>query len=315
MICGKYQANAHLQWGKRMKLLGLRLSVCGAVLALLATLNMVGCGYKGSGGSYSSITGYMGGAWNFTVTNAKGRVPLVIETNLTQDKHGIISSTASVTASGPVGDVLSVFIFGPSLSSATAVSVDYLGFTACNGADSGDRSITGSLNSSNQVKLNLAVGGSEVDTLTGTLNNTASPPFTGTLTTTTPCGGSSTASVVGTLAYLLNATYTGTSAGDSTEKISVAITNSNGSLTGTGSDSKLGNFTLSGNTVGSAFSATLTYDGSPASSGPVFGYYDQELGASGSILLVRFEGANASTCPNSEPFYNSSCLITILAAD
>lgn len=284
------------------------------MLALLAILEMVACGRSGGGSSYSSITGYMGGAWEFTVTNAKGRVPLVIEANMTQDKHGIISSAGAVTASGPTGDVLGVFILGPSLSATTDVSVDYLGFT-CNGADSGDRSITGTLNPSNQVTLNLAVGGSEVDTLTGTLNNTASPPFTGTLTTKTVCGGTSSSSVVGTLAYLPNATYTGTSASDSTEKISTTITNANGSLTGTGTDSKLGNFTLTGNTVGSAFSATLTYAGSTANSGPVFGYFDKELGTYGSILLVRFEGANTSTCPNSEPFYNSSCLITILAAD
>ncbi|HEV2133872.1 MAG TPA: hypothetical protein VGR47_06375 [Terracidiphilus sp.] len=297
-----------------MKLLGYRLSVCGAALALLPTLEMVACGRSGGGYSYSSITGYIGGAWQFTVTNAKGRVPLVIEANLTQDKHGIISSVGSVTASGPTGDVLNMFILGPSLSAATAVSVDYLGYT-CNGTDSGDRSITGTLDPSNQVTLNLAVGGGEVDTLTGTLNNTASPPFTGTLTTKTVCGGTTSASVVGALAYPPNGLYTGTSASDSSEKISANITSANGSLTGTGSDSKLGNFMLTGNTVGSAFSATLTYTGSPANSGPVFGYLDRDLGPAGSILLVRFEGANVSTCPNGEPFYNSSCLIAILATD
>jgi hypothetical protein len=294
-----------------MKSFGFRLSVCGLVLAV--SLGLVACGGYG-GGSYSSINGYMTGPWDFTVTNAKGVVPFVIEANLLQDHHGNISAKGSVTANGPAGDVSDVFIFGSSLSTVNGIAVDYLGFT-CNGTDSGDRSITGGVNSSNQVTLNENVGGTAVATITGTLDNSATPPFTGILTSSGTCGGDGTATVTGQ--YLtsipLTGHYAGTSAADNTENIVMAITNTNGSLTGDGSDSKLGNFTLTGNAVGNAFSATLTYSSSPGNSGPVFGYYDMKLSARGSILLVRPLGANATSCPNGEPRYNTSCLIAILA--
>ena len=296
-----------------MKFFGFRLSVCW--LVLVVSLGLVACGGYG-GGSYSSINGYMTGPWDFTVTNAKGVVPFVIEANLTQDHHGNISATGSVTANGPAGNVSEVFIFSTSafLSTVDGIAVDYLGFT-CTCTDSGDRSITGSVNSSNQVTLSQNVGGTAVGTITGTLDNSATPPFTGTLTISGVCGGTGTRTVTGQYPASIPSTgnYAGTSAADNTETIVTAITNANGSLTGDGSDSKLGNFTLTGNAVGSAFSATLTYSSSPGSSGPVLGYFDPKLGAIGSILLVSFQGANATSCPNGEPRFNTSCLIAILA--
>jgi len=294
-----------------MKFLGFRLSVCWLGLALLATLEMIACGGYG-GANSSGINGYMAGPWDFTVTNAKGQVPFVIEANLTQDGKGHISSTGSVTANGPAGNVSDVFIFGP-FSTPDAIAVDYLGFT-CSGTDSGDRSITGTIDASNQVTLNQNVGGTEVGTMTGTLTNLAPPSFSGTLTSSGPCGGPGTATVTGVLASIPpKGTYSGTSAADSTETIVTALTDTTGSLTGSGSDSKLGNFTLTGNAVGNAFSATLTYSSSPSSSGPVFGYFDPQLGARGSILLISFQGANATSCSTGLGPYNGSCLIAKLA--
>jgi len=55
-------ANAFLQWGRPMKFLGSRLSVCWLGLALLATLEMEACRYGGA--SYESINGYMTGPWD-----------------------------------------------------------------------------------------------------------------------------------------------------------------------------------------------------------------------------------------------------------
>jgi hypothetical protein len=148
-----------------MKFFGFRLSVCGLVLAV--SLGLVACGGYG-GPSNSSINGYMTGPWDFTVTNAKGNVPFVIEANLTQDHHGNISAMGSMTANGPAGNVSDVFIFGGSLSTVNGIAVDYLGFT-CTGTDSGDRSISGTVNPSNQVTLNQNDGGTAVVTITGTL--------------------------------------------------------------------------------------------------------------------------------------------------
>jgi hypothetical protein len=293
-----------------MKFFGFRLSVCWLVLAV--SLGLVACGGYG-GASYSSINGYMTGPWDFTVTNAKGNVPFVIEAYLTQDHHGNISATGSVTANGPAGNVSDLFIFGSSLSFVDGIAVDYLGYT-CTGTDSGDRSMTGTVNPSNQVTLNQNDGGTAVVTITGTLDNSATPPFTGTLTSSGTCGGNPPLTVTGQYPYIPpTGNYAGISAADKTENIVTAITNTNGSLTGNGSDSKLGNFTLTGNAVGNAFSATLTYSSSPGNSGPVFGYFDMKLGARGSILLVSPLGANATSCPNGEPRFNTSCLIAILA--
>ncbi len=295
-----------------MRLLGFRPSVCWIVLAV--SFELAACGSLGGGPSYSSINGYMTGPWDFTVTNAEGHIPYVIEANLTQDHHGNITAPGSVTADGPTGDVSDVFIVGPSLSAVDGIAVDYLGYT-CTGTDSGDRSITGTVNSSNQVTLNQSVGGTEVVTITGTLDNSAMPAFTGTLTSSGTCGGSGTATVTGQylISKPLTGNYAGTSAIDNTENIVTAITNTSGALTGDGSDSKLGNFTLTGNAVGNAFSATLTYSSSPDNNGQVFGYYDRDLGTRGSILLVSPLGTNATSCPNGEPRYNTSCLITVLA--
>ncbi len=294
-----------------MRFFGFRPSVCWVVLAV--SLALVACGGIGGGPSYSSINGYMTGPWDFTVTNAKGHVPFVIEANLTQDHHGNLSATGSVTADGPTGDVSDVSISGSPLSAVNGIAVDYLGYT-CTGSDSGDRSMTGTLNSSNQVTLNQNDGGTAVLTITGTLDNSATPAFTGTFTSSGTCGGNATATVTGQylISMPLTGNYAGTSAVDNSENIVMALTNTNGALTGDGSDSTLGNFTLTGNAVGNAISATLTYSSSPGSNGQVYGYYDRELGARGSILLVSPLGENA-TCPNGEPRYNTSCLIAILA--
>jgi len=127
------------------------------VLVLSVSVGFVACG--GSGGtSYSSLSETMAGSWDFTVTNSKGRVPFVIEAILDQDHHGNISATGSVAANGPAGNVSTVIILGPSLSSPYPVYLDYPGFT-CDGTDTGDRSVTGTINSSSQVTLNWNVGG------------------------------------------------------------------------------------------------------------------------------------------------------------
>src|SRR5260370_961565 len=106
------------------------------------------------------------------------------------------------------------------------LSVCYLGFT-CTGTDSGDRSITGSVNSSNQVTLNQNVGGTAVATITGTLDNYATPPFTGTLTISGVCGGTRTVTGQYLTSIPLTGNYAGTSAANNTEHIALAITNTN----------------------------------------------------------------------------------------
>lgn len=280
-----------------------------SVFALVVLSGMTACGGFGGGGG-SSISGFMAGTWDFTLTNAKGHVNYVIEANLNQDKHGNISATGSVTANGPSGSVSDVLLVGGSLPTTYAIVVDYLGFT-CNGSDNGDRSITGTINASDQVTLTQNLGGSGTLTITGTLNSSGTPQFTGTVTGSGACGGSW--SVTGKQeVQVFPGTYNGTSAADSTEIISMTLANAFGTLTATGTDSKLGNFTLAANSVGDFLSGTITYANSPSNSGPVFGYFDQQLG-NGSILLVSYVGQNTRTCPNGEPYYQGSCVIAILA--
>ena len=286
--------------------------VLSYVIVLASSVGLPACGSFGNGTSYSSLSETMSGSWDFTVTNAKGRVPFVIEANLTQDHHGNISATASVTNNGPAGNVSTVFIAGPSLSAAYAVFLDYPGFT-CNGTDTGDRSVSGSINSSNQVTLNWNIGGSAVVTITGTMNHAANPPFTGTFATTGICGGGSGSIVGNWPIYIRPGNYTGTSAADNTEAISLTLSGINGPMSGTGTDSKLGSFTLTGNVIGNFLSATITYASSPSNNGPVFGYYDSQLGTYGSLFLVSYLGQNSMNCPNGEPYYQGTCQIAILA--
>lgn len=104
-----------------------------------------------------------------------------------------------------------------------------------------------------------------------------------------------------------------TGAADATEDISLTLNGINGPMSGTGIDSKLGSFTLTGNAIGNFFSANITYASSPSNNGPVFGYFDPQLGPGGSILLVSYLGQNSTTCPNNEPYYQGTCQIAILS--
>lgn len=285
--------------------------IASFVLVVAASISLPACGPFGNGTSYSSLHETMAGSWDFTVTNSKGRVPFVIEAILNQDHHGNISSTGSVTTNGPTGNVTDVLIVGSSLSTAIAISLDYPGFT-CNGSDTGDRSMTGSIDSSNHVTLTWNIGGSGALTITGTMNHATNPPFTGTLAATGTCGTNSWSIVGNWPVYVRPGNYTGTSAADSTEAISLTLNGSNGPMSGTGTDSKLGSFTLTGNAIGNFLSANITYASSPSNDGPVFGYFDAQLGP-GSLFLVSYLGQNSMTCPNGETWYQGTCEIATLS--
>lgn len=295
-----------------MRFLAIKFRLFSVALAAFY-LGLTGCG----GGTSSTTTtpppklGSMAGTWDFTVIAGKNSHPIAIDATLTQDNSGNLSGSGTVTATGPSGKVFETDILGSSLSTATDIAVDYLGDT-CNGTDSGARTISGTINSSNQVSISYDLGGAFTATITGTLSNSANPPFSGTGTAAGPCGGGNL-TITGVLASSLAGTYSGTAAADNTETISVTVTDTNGTLAGNGTNTKLGSFTLAGNTVGNAFSATVTFASSPGNSGPVFGYFDPQLGAKGSILLTSFQGGNATTCPNGVPIDNGSCLLAILA--
>lgn len=285
-----------------------------AILVLFGTLGMVACG----GGTTSSKTttpppqlGSMAGAWDFTVSGGSGSHPIAIEAVLTQDNSGNISSNGTATANGPSGNFFEADILGSSLSTATDVAVDYLGDTC--GADTGTRSITGTINSSSQVTISTSNGGSFSTTITGSLNSSANPPFTGSGTVNAPgCKSNGQAfTMTGVLASSLTGTFSGTSAANNSEAITLTVTDTSGALTGNGTDSVSGNFTMTGTTVGNAFSTTLTP--APAGGGSIFGYFDPQLGAKGSILLINFQSGNAVNCPSGVPIDNGSCLIAVLA--
>lgn len=264
-------------------------------------------------GGHSNVPppGSMAGAWDFTATGGSGNHPIAVEAILTQDNSGNFSGAGTVTANGPAGNFFEADIFGSSLSTATDMAVDFLGDT-CSGSDSGNRSLSGTINSSNQVTLTVSSGGSLTVTVNGTLDASATPPFSGSGTISAPgCkSDGQTFTLTGSLASSLTASYSGTSASDNTDTISVTLTDTNATLSGNGTDTKNGNFTVTGTAVGNAFSATLVFSGGNSST---FGYFDPQLGSKGSILLVSFEGGSATTCSNGVPIDNGSCLIAILA--
>ncbi len=213
-----------------MKFLGFRLSVFLFVLSLLGCLETVACG----GGSSASLNpppklGSMAGAWDFTASSAGGH-PVAVEAILTQDGSGNISGTGTVTASGPAGNVFQADILGSSLATAADIAVDYLGNTC--GADNGTRSITGTINSSNQVTFTFS-GGSETVTINGTLKASTTPPFSGSFAVSAPgCNSNGqTGTISAVLASSLTGSYSGTSASDNTETITVSVTDTSGGLT------------------------------------------------------------------------------------
>jgi hypothetical protein len=290
----------------------LRLKLSFVVIAFSLSLGMVACG----GGTSTTTTtpppklGSMAGTWDLTATGGNGN-PIAVEAVLAQDGSGNISGSGTVTATGPSGNMFEADIFGASLSSAADVAIDYLGNTC--GTDSGNRGLSGTIDASNKVTLTYSVGGSLTVVITGTLNSSATPPFSGSLTISAPgCkSDGQTGSVTGVLAGSLSGTYSGASAADNTETITLTLTDTSGTLSGNGSDTKTGNFTISGATVGNAFSATLVPP--PSDGGSVFGYFDPQLGAKGSILLTSFQGGTATSCSSGVPIDNGSCLIAILA--
>lgn len=292
-----------------MALLTCRLLAGLLVVTLL--LLVVACGSSNTNPPPPPKLGSMAGSWDFTINGGSGSHPIAIEAILAQDNSGNISVNAMATANGPSGSFFEADIFGSSLTTATDLSVDYLGDTC--GADDGTRSLTGTINSSNQVSISSGNGGSFSTTITGTLSPSANPPFSGSGTINAPgCKSNGQAfTLTGVLASSLTGTYSGTSAANSSEAITVTLTDTNGTLSGNGTDSVSGNFTATGTTVGNGFSATLTPP--PSGGGSIFGYFDPQLGAKGSILLTSFQGGNASSCPSGVPIDNGSCLIAILA--
>ena len=301
---------------KRLELkLLVRLLIFAQVLALTA------CVGKGAGGKLTPppVLPAMGGSWDFTASGGSGNLEEV-DANLLQDSLGNLSAMSTVSASGPAADLVEVDIFGSSLSTATDMAIDYLGNTC--GTDNGNRSLTGTINASGQVTLTYDVGGSVTVTVNGAFSASATPPFSGTFTISAPgCKSDGQAgTITGVLASSLTGTYSGTSASDNTETITMTLTETTGNgglsdaVTGSGTDSKNGNFTFDANVVSNVFGGSFGGPGSPGGGGnPVFGYFDPQLGAKGSILLTSFQGGGATSCPNGVPIDNGSCLLAILA--
>jgi hypothetical protein len=307
-----------------MKLLASKLSACLTVLALGA-LGMTACMIKGQGGKLTPppVLPDMSGAWDFTAESGNGN-PVALEAVLFENTPGDFSGTITVNATGPGGvtnsPMFEVDVFGSSLSAATDIAIDYLGNTC--GPDNGNRTLTGSINASSQVMFTYDVGGTATITVNGTFNASATPPFSGSFTVSSPgCkSDGQTGTITGVLASPLAGTYSGTGASDGTDTITITLTETTGvaaginNISGNGTDSKNGNFTVEGATIGNFVAATLAGSASPVGNGnPAFAYFDPQLGAKGSILLTSFQGGSATTCPNGVPIDNGSCLIAILA--
>jgi hypothetical protein len=305
-----------------VKSLALKLSARLLVLALL--LALVACGFaKGGGGKLSPppLFPNMGGAWDFTAVDGNGNL-IGLEALLFEGTLGDLSGNITVNSFGGPGAttnsaMFEVDILGSSLSAASGIAIDYLG-NAC-GSDDGNRTLSGGIDLSSHVALTYNIGGSSNVTINGTFNAPATPPFSGTFTVSAPsCTSNGQAgTITGVLASSLTGSYSGTSASDSTDAITMTLTDTptvfGGSISGSGTDSKNGSFTVGGGTDGNFFGGNFVGPGSPNGNGLIFGYFDPQLGAKGSILLTSFQGGGAASCPNGVPIDNGSCLLAILA--
>jgi hypothetical protein len=308
-----------------MKLLGSKLAACLPIFAVVAMLGMAACMIKGKGGKLTPppVLPDMSGAWDFTVQGGNGNL-VALEAVLFEGSPGDLSGNITVNSFGGPGAttnsaMFEVDIFGSSLSTAADMAIDYLGNTC--GPDNGNRTLTGSINASSQVALTYDLGGSSTVTISGTFNASATPPFSGSFTVSAPgCkSDGQTGTITGVLASSLTGSYSGTSASDNTDTITITLTATPGvppgfnGISGSGTDSKNGNFTVGGGTLGNFLEGNFTGPGSPLSNANFFGYFDPQLGLKGSILLVSFQGGSATTCPSGVPIDNGSCLIAILA--
>lgn len=255
----------------------------------------------------------MAGAWDFTATiNGSNNFIIALDAILAQDASGNISATGSVTSNGPSGNVFSAALIGSSLPSVTNISVDYLG-NACGNKDNGTRSLTGTIDSSNKVNLTFDNGGEAV-TITGTLNASATPAFSGTFTVSAPgCNNDGdTGNLTGVMASAQSGNYAGTPVGNSGDNITFSLSGgANNSLSGSGTDTANGPFTLNGTSVGNMFSLTVTPSGGQAFT--LLGYYDPQLGSQGSALPAVPVGPGATSCPNGTTLNGESCLFAIFA--
>jgi hypothetical protein len=305
-----------------VKSLTLKLSASWLVLALL--LALAACGFaKGAGGEPSPppILPQMGGSWDFTAVGGNGNL-VGLEAALIQGSPGDLSGNITVNSFGGPGATTNSAMFevdiqGSSLSAATDIAIDYLG-NAC-GSDNGNRTLAGSIDASSHVALTYDIGGSSTVTISGTLNTSATPPFSGTFTVSAPgcTSNGQTGTITGVVATSLTGNYSGPSISDSTDTITMTLTDMptvfGGNVSGNGTDSKNGSFTVGGGAIGNFFEASLVGPGSPDNNGTVFGYFDPQLGAKGSLLLTSFQGGGAISCPNGVPIDNGSCLLAILA--
>lgn len=98
------------------------------------------------------------------------------------------------------------------------------------------------------MTLNFNVGGSFTVTINGALNSSGQPSFSGTGTVSGPACASNGQAVpiTGVLASSLAGSYSGVSASDSTEIITMNLAeDSKGNISGAGADSNNGSFTIS----------------------------------------------------------------------
>lgn len=257
----------------------------------------------------------MAGAWDFTATSpsftGQGGQAFVIgvQANLSEDSSGNLSATGSATANGPTGDVFVVLMAGASLNSITDLQIDTLGNAGCT-TDSGTRNMTGTIDSSDKVSLTFDDGGSTV-TITGTLNSSANT-FSGTFSVSDPgCNNDGiTGTVSGVQASSVAGNYAGSPYNDTADNLTFTLTaGSNDTFSGSGTDSQNGGFTLTGNSVGNAFIVTSTPSGG-GSSTTLYGYYDPQLGAKGSVLSA-FDVPGSTSCANGAPLLGESCLYGI----
>lgn len=288
-----------------------------ATCLLLAGMAGCGAGTSNSNSNKQVTPGSMAGSWDFTLSSAQfanGSELVALEAILAQDNSGNLSATGPATATGPSGNVFMGFLSGTSDANVTDLGIDFLG-AACGGNDDGTRKLTGTINSSNQVSIAFSRGGPQTFTITGTLNASATPPFSGTFKITAPgCGSDGdTGTISGVLASAVTGNYAGTPFNSSNENIAFNLNaGANNSFAGNGTDSVNGPFTLSGTSVGNGVTVTSTDSGGKVTT--LVGYYDPQLGAKGSVL-ANFVVPNASSCPNGAPIPKggAGCLDGIFA--
>jgi len=200
-----------------------------------------------TGGGTFTVSGGVGGTGNLILNNNSGTDNAIIITTTAVNNTGTVTNTGTGSGSVTISTAIGPNVTGVVQNSATS-SLILSGtntYTSLTTVSAGDLSVTGSLNSGNDLTVSGGTATFSNNQSLGTVGNAGVVNFNGTTASVNTLGGSGTVNVSSATALTVNSgNFSGTIAGDGT-----LTKASSGTLTLSGSNSYAGTTTVSGGTL------------------------------------------------------------------